>query len=272
MKESENSMIADNYDTTLNVIGGIKDCGVIYKSIDSYCKHNDSLNDLVLRRNEFNLRSEKSRIRVERAVRLAFLQFKNQNHKELIQAVFQSNISVQEKELILFWQFALNNRLFREISSLVFMNIYFSGRVGINKDDIIGYLKEFFTTNKNLNLNWSESTINTLSTKYLNLMAKLNFLEGSRIKSFKIVNPTTYSLVIFLYFAKLHSPHTDNILKNEMLPLSFVMLDDIYERLKKLSLQGFFNMNFNDVSLNIELIHSYKGICNVLQNRSQTEI
>jgi len=51
-----------------------------------------------------------------------------------------------------------------------------------------------------------------------------------------------------------------------LLPISFVPSEDVQDRLKKLSLKGFFNMNFNGVALNIELTHSYKGICDALYN------
>jgi hypothetical protein len=67
-----------------------------------------------------------------------------------------------------------------------------------------------------------------------------------------------------LYFAQIAEPENKNILVNKLLPLSFVPIEDIQERLKKLSLKGFFNMNFNGVALNIELVHIYKGICDVL--------
>jgi hypothetical protein len=256
------------YDTTINIIGGLSDCGVIYKAIDSFFNQEDSIRDLASHRNEFNLRTEKSRTRVELAVRRSFLHFYNQDHKDLIQSIFQSNMPLSERELVLFWQFALNNRLFREISSQVYIKAYMSGRSGLSKDDITAYLKEFVSHNKELKLNWSESTINTLSTKYLNLMTKLNFVEGKRIKSFRQVRPTAESLILFLYFAKLYDLRTNNILKNEMLPLSFIVIDDIRDRLKRLSLKGFFNMDFNGVALNVELTHSYKGICDVLYNKS----
>ena len=98
-------------------------------------------------------------------------------------------------------------------------------------------------------------------------MTRLNLLKGSRKKSFKHIKISTEALVLFLYFAKLYSPENNNILTNEILPLSFVAKEDIHERLKKLSLKGFFNMNFNGIELNIELIHTYKGICSVLFNR-----
>ena len=98
MNEKTNGQIDDDYDTTINVIGGLRDCGVIYKAIESYFSQVDTLKDLISDRNEFNLRTEKSRVRVERAVKGAFLHFKNQDHKDLIQSVFLGNASLPEKE------------------------------------------------------------------------------------------------------------------------------------------------------------------------------
>ena len=97
-------------------------------------------------------------------------------------------------------------------------------------------------------------------------MTKLNFLEGMRKKSFKHIKMSSESFVLFLYFAKLYDPTANNILNNEMLPLSFVAPDDLRERLKKLSLKGYINMSFNGVALSIELTHSYKGIYDALYN------
>jgi hypothetical protein len=268
MKGQISTTESNNYNTTINIIGGLQDCSVIDKVIDSHFSEEDSVTDLVSGRNELNLRTERSRTRVKRAVKGAFLTFKNQEHMDLIQSLFQSNIAPHDKEMILFWQFVLSNRLFREISIGVFIKAYFSGRVHLSKDDIIAYLKELINLNKQLNLDWSESTINTLSTKYLNFMTKLNFLEGARKKSFRHIKMSGESLVLFLYFARLYDPENSNILTNDMLPLSFVANEDIRDRFKKLSLKGFFNMNYNGVALNIELTHSHKRICDVLYNRS----
>jgi hypothetical protein len=260
------------YDTSINIIGGLKDSSVIYKAIQSHFHDEDSISQLISGRNEFNLRTEKSRTRVERAVKSTFLQFKNDNHRELMKSIFVGNAQPLEKELILFWQFSINNRLFNDISSRVFIKAYFSGRANLSKEDIIAYLKEFLAQNKELDLQWSESTINTLSTKYLNFMTKINFLEGVRTKSFRHLKTSAESLVLFLYFAKLHDPENSDILSNDMLPLSLVSSEDIQDRLKKLSLKGFFNMSFNGVALNIELTHSYKGICDALYNRPSTKV
>ncbi|MFA6931311.1 MAG: BrxA family protein, partial [Lentisphaeria bacterium] len=219
---------------------------------------------LVNQRNEFNLRTERSRSRIAREIQKGFLQFRNEEHQTLIREVFKARVPLQDKELVLIWQLTLNNRLFREITSRVFVKTYYSGRVSICKDDIAAYLKEFLCQKESLQISWSENTINTLSSKYLNLMSKLGFLNAGRIKAFKHVRPSSEAQVLFLYLAKIFSPNTSNILTNALLPVSFIPLADVHERFKKLSLKGFFNMNFNGVALNIELTHSYKGIFDVL--------
>ena len=255
-----------NYDTTINIIGGLKDCDVIYKAIDSFFSQDDSFHDMLANRNEFNLRTERSRTRIERAVNRAFLQFRNQNHQNLLKYFLLHSAPWLNRELVLFWQFALNNQLFFDISLYVFTKIYFSGRAGISKDDIIAYLKEFLSENKALDLQWSESTINTISTKYLNFMTKLNLLEGARKKTFRHIKISAEMLMIFLYFSQIYNPDNKDILTNGLLPLSFVAPEDIQERLKKIALKGWFEMNSNGVTVNIELTHSYKGIHDVLSH------
>ena len=250
------------YDTTINVIGSIKDCDPIFKTIESYFDNNSANS------NEFDLRTEKSRNRIERGVNVAFLQFRNQNHRDLIQSIFASELTLQTKEVLLFWQFALTNRLFRDISVRVFSKEYFSGKTFISKDIITGYLKDFIGKNKELRSKWSETTTTTLATKYLAFLTKINFVEGVRKKSFKRILISSDLLVLFLYILKINEPENRDILSNEMFPLVFIDKSDIQERLKKLSLKDYFNMDFNGVELNIELTHSYKGVCDVLSART----
>ena len=140
------------------------------------------------------------------------------------------------------------------------------GRTSISKDDIAAYLKDSLSQKKSRETDWSENTITTLSTKYLNLMSKLGFVSIGRVKSFNHIRPSSEAQVLFLYFAKLFSPSNSNILTNEFLAVGFVPSDDVQDRLKRLSIKGFFNMNFNGVALNIELTHSCQGICDALYN------
>lgn len=266
MEQFEKKTDIDTYDTAINVIGGLKDFSVIFKALESYFSENDSLHDLIHKRNEFNIRTEKSRKRIESAVVKVFLQFKNENHRDLIQGICSKAVPQQDKELVLVWQFAFNNRLFREIATDVFVKIYYSGRSTITKNDIAAYLKELLLQKQALNFNWSEITIDTLATKYLNIMTKLGLLSTGRTKTFKNIRPSIEAQVLFIYFSKLYEPENNNILTNEFLPISFIHTEDLQERLKKLSLKGLFNMDFNGLKLNVELTHSYKGVCHVLYN------
>ena len=109
MERQNNTTDLGAYNTAINVIGGLRDCSVIFKAINSHFSQFDSFKELVSRRNEFNLRTEKSRTRVEREVRKAFLKFKNEEHQALIQGIFTERVPLQDKELVLVWQFALNN-------------------------------------------------------------------------------------------------------------------------------------------------------------------
>ena len=96
MSELNSLAALGNYDTTINIIGGLSDCGVIYSAIDAFFSQGDAIRDLATIRNEFNLRTERSKIRVELAVRRSFLEFYNQDHKDLIQAIFQHNLPLPE--------------------------------------------------------------------------------------------------------------------------------------------------------------------------------
>lgn len=264
MEQLKDTTRLEKYDTAINVIGGLSDCGVILKAIDAHFSQSDSLKQLVHQRNEFNLRTERSRTRIEREVRKAFLQFKNDEHQALIRGIFSQRVPLQDKELALLWQLSLNNRLFRKITSGVFIETYYSGRASISKNDIAAYLKEFLHQNQAVQIDWSENTINTLSSKYLNLMSKLGFLEPGRVKALKHIRPSTEAQALFIYFAKLLPQSSSNILTNELLPVSFIRTEDVQARLKKLSLKGYICMNFNGVALNVELLHSYEGICDAL--------
>ena len=265
-EQNPTQFINNSYDTTINIIGGLKDYNVIYKTIEAYFNEDDSVKDLIVGRNELVLRTERSRLRITRAINSSFLHFLNNNHKDFFKNIFTNNSTVESKNLILFWQFALTNNLFFDITSNVFMKTYFSGRTKLPKDDIIAYLKDAINENQFGNINWSENTINTISTKYLNFMTKLGLLEGARNKTFKHIQLCSDSLLLFLYFAKLYAPNCSNLLDNSFLPLSFVSTDQITEKIKKLAQKGLINMSFNGVSLSVELPVDFKGVYNVLHN------
>jgi hypothetical protein len=249
--------------SSINVLGGLKTPSLLFTIISDFAHDESSFTKKIIEDNHFNIRTEKSRKRLALEVRRSFVNFRNDGHKFLLRESFSDSHPLMDRSLFLIWQYALNNDLFREISTHVFVKLYLSGRSGINKNDIIAFVKDLIQKNNNLNVKWAESTIGTIATKYLNFMDKMGFLTGGRNKSFVQIRPSSEAQVIFLCFAHLHSEN-QNLLRNEFLPLSFIPTEDLQARLKKLSLKGYFNMNFNGVSLNIELTKSYQGICDAL--------
>ena len=266
MEEYSSEQELGIYDTAIKDISGLKDYSIIFGIMRNHFADSNTLDKVLHQNNEFDIRTERTRTKVGWAIKRSFLQFCNQDHEDIIYESFNERIPVQDRNLVFLWQFALNNRLFREITSGVFVKVYFSGRVSISHEDISAFIKEVITQKKELQSNWSDNTIYRLSTKYLSLMTKMGFVSSGRVKSFQNIRPSSEALVLFLYFATLYSPNSNNVLMNEFLPLNFVPSEDFIKRLKKLSVKGLFNMNYNGVALNIELIHSYKGICDVLYN------
>ena len=164
----------------------------------------------------------------------------------------------------MFWQFALNNQVFYDITAEVFVKSYFSGRSTFPKEDIIAYLKHVINENRSLKVDWSESTISTIATKYLNFLTKIDLIEGSRIKRFKHIQLSNESLILFLYYLKLFNPLCVNILENDFLPLSFLSPESFRERVKKLALKGYVDISFDGLIFKLELKHSFSGVSNAL--------
>ncbi|WMS94479.1 DUF1819 family protein [Pseudoalteromonas sp. HL-AS2] len=264
MKDELEKINTQDYNTAIKDIAGLKDYTLIFNIISAYFFEPNLTGSKITDENEFDIRTSKTRTKVSWAINKSILQFASEEHRELVSKVFHKNIPMQDKKFAFLWHFCLNNRLFREITTQVFTKVYFSGRAQISQDDIIAYLKERILLDGSDMPSWSEDTLYRVATKYLSLMTKFDFVSTGRVKSFNYIRPSAEALVLFLYFSNLFVPSTKNIFDNELLPASFIAKEDIQDRLKKLSKKGFFDMSFNGVALNIELIHSNKDICDAL--------
>jgi len=254
------------YNSDINIIGGIPDYQLIFKAIELYTSGKDTMEDAIIKHNEFDFKTENARKRFLAAVNSTFLNFHNEDHEALITALFTHTMSLETKQLILFWQFSLSNRLFFEISRDVFVKNYFSGRVSFPKEDVVAYLKDLIANTSELKDKFTEKTINTIASKYLTVLKKLDLLEGRQKKTFKHIQVSNDALVIFLHLLKAIDPSGSDILKNKYLSLSMVPLDSFTERVKQLAKKDLVNMSFNGVALKVDTIHTNKGIGNVLFN------
>lgn len=248
------------YNTDINIIGSIPDYELIYKAIELFSRNNDDLENLIIKDNQFDFRTEKSRKRFLAAVYSAFLDFKSDDHKELLINFFKTNLSMTSKQMILFWQFLATNQLFHEITRDVFFKAYFSGRISLPKDDVVAYIKELVSQNDDLKGSWSQITIETIASKYLTILKKLDLLEGTNKKSFKHIQLSNEELLIFIYLIKIFEPENPNILNSKFLGFSFISKDSFLNRVKQLARKDLFEMSFNGEQLKIEINKPYQGI------------
>lgn len=250
----------NNYNTDINIIGSIPDYELVYKAIELFSQNEDELESLIIKDNKFDFRTEKSRKRFLSAVYSAFLNFSDNTHKELLVSIFSSNISLPSKQLVLFWQFIVTNTLFLEITRDVFIKAYYSGRISLPKTDVVAYIKDLISKNENLKDCWSESTINTIASKYLTILKKLDLVDGTSKKSFKHLQLSDEALLIFIYFIKTVEPKLVNILESKYFEFVFISKDTFLNRVKQLAKKEVIDMSYNGVSLKIELKNKFQGI------------
>ena len=141
MTENNQQESSNEYNTAIKDIAALKDYTLIFNILAAYFNEPNSIKSLISDENEFDIRTIKSRTKVNWAINKTILQFINDDHRELIRSIFQSEIPPQDKKFAFFWHFCLNNRLFREVSA-VFAKTYLSGRAQISQEDIIGYIKD----------------------------------------------------------------------------------------------------------------------------------
>ncbi len=246
-------MDTNNYNTDINVIGSIPDYNLFYRAFQLLAQKEQSLKEILVNKNEFDFRTERSRKRFLSAVNSAFLSFRNKDHEDLVKSVFKECNEVLEiKQLFLFWQFALNNSLFFDITKNVFIKNYFSGKATFPKGDIVAYIKDLITNNMELKVKWSENTINIIAQKYLAFLRKVDLVVGSQKKMFKHIQVSNEALIIFIRLLNITSPTVSNIFDNSYISLSMVSKESFTERVKQLAKKGLLEMNFNGVALNVK--------------------
>lgn len=248
------------YNTDINIIGSIPDYELILRAIELFSKNSDELEILVINDNYFDFRSEKSRKRFLSGIYSAFLSFENEKHREILIEIFQTDPSMKAKQLILFWQFLVTNELFFEITKNVFIKAYFSGRVSLPKDDIVAFIKDLISKNDELKNAWSQATIETIASKYLTILKKLELLEGSSKKSFKNIQISNEELLIFIYLVKTIEPELSNFLNSKYIDFIFTSKDSLLNRIKQLAKKDLFEMSFSGDQLKIEINQPYGGI------------
>ena len=243
------------YNTDINILGGVPNYDLIYKALPLLIDGKEELQKALIDNNEFDFRTERSRIRFFTLLKSAFISENpdiNKWSSELIQYLKNDE---KAQGLVIFWLFSLNNQLFFDLNRDVYFNYFFQGRTELPKPDVIAYLKDKLATTSELKDKWSENTINTVAYKYLSVLKKMHLLEGSRKKTFQMIRVRDEMLAAFIHLMGLKKPQFPNALDDDFLQFSFVPKESILPRLKNLGKKDWIRMNYTGTSLKLE------GVC-----------
>jgi hypothetical protein len=256
------------YNTDINIIGSIPNYYLIYKALPLLLNNPKELENILVTNNEFDFRTEKSRKRFLSALNSAFVN-KNKRINELT-AVLMANLKNDEttQATILFWLFSINNKLFFELNRDVFLKYYFQGRAELPKDAVIAYMKDLISRCDDLKGKWSESTIDTIASKYLTVLKKLKLLEGTNRKKFTLIRITDELLAVFIHLINLSEVKKSNFLDDEFRDFTFVSKENILDRLKKIGKKDWIKMNYTGTSLNVEASFEINTIINGIYRRA----
>ena len=256
------------YNTDINIVGSIPDYHLIYKALPLLIAKDDQLIKLLVKDNEFNLRTEKSRKRFLSVLNSAFINENTAINEFVGEILGSKDLDDKSKALFLFWVFSINNELFRELNNKLFLKYYYQGRAEFPAKDVEAYLKDLINRTEELQGRWSEKTISTIASKYLTILKKLNLLEGTQKKSFCFIRVSDELMVCLVHIYTLMNNQGANFLDHEFSQWMFISKDSILERLKKIGKKDWIKMNYTGSTLRVESGFNNNNIIDGIFRRS----
>lgn len=261
------------YTSDINVIASIPDFNLISDVISAFAhgKGEDYINEEIFKQNIYGIRTLKSRERFLSAIKKVFIKFKTEEHQKVFYALFTQNNFVNLKRVALYFQFAFNDQLFYELNTKVYMKLYKAGRLTVPKDEFIAYLYDLRDNKLDIQ-NWSNSTLDIIASKYLTLLKKLGFLKGRFRKEFCTIDLDDPTIIYMVYLLKSLGNINPDIMKNPYLDILPYSQDNLYKRIKKISLTDYFMIYTLGYDLKVNLKYSYEEIVNVIIQNYRSKV
>lgn len=245
--------------TDINILGSILDLTIINNVFSA--DQNKTFGKSIVKPVS-NLKTTRSVERYERAVKNTLLLFKNIELNDLFYSVFKKEELSQNALTLLFLNASFNNDLLNYFNLNIYFPAYYSGRIGIRKNEIIACIHELKQKEENVKL-WSDSTIDVVARKYLALLEKFSLLEGARTKLIQHNYVDDIQLMLFIYWI-CKTETKANILESNWFSYSFLEKDSFIERILQKKFMKYINVIYTGDSVKIETRISYKEIFNEL--------
>ena len=235
------------YNSNINIIGGIPD----YTSMIEYIIEEHTGKHSEYR--SFQFRTAKSLSRFIKAISDSILSFEsNRQEKLFYSALLNPEYSPSDKLLVIFWQMLYANVLFRDITAEVFMKAVYQGKSSLSQNDIYSFVRHLKEENVS-ELDWSDSTITIIGSKYLTAMKKLGLADGNIRKEIK------YPIIrdsLFVYFIRWCQTaySNDRTIRNPYIQFGFFDEASLINKLKKIDFMQYWDITQlgNEVTIDIK--------------------
>lgn len=234
------------YDSTVNIVGGIPD----FSNMIDYINQNFGMTPS---EDNFVFRTAKATSRFKKAISDGFISFTSEDHRNhFLRALQSQEYSNEEKFIILFWQFLYCNPLFQDTTANVYTRLLNAGRTTIETDDVKAYLVHLRKTCPD-DMPFSDSTLQTIASKYLTVLKKFGLAEGHNKKFLKVPHISSKLFVYLVKNALLAYPDCAT-LDNPLFRFSFLDQQSMIDRLKTIDYIPIWDITQigNDVTISLK--------------------
>ena len=226
--------MAQKYNSGINIMGSIPD----YSSMIEYIVEEHKG---VAGNGSFQFRTNKSLKRFIAGIEESVLSFKDTKHKKLFfDGLTSTELSTNDKFMLIFWQMVYANALFRDITAEVFMKAVYQGRSTLSQDDVYGYIRHLKEEQPE-ELNWSEATLKIIASKYLTAMKKFGLADGAMRKEIRYPLIGNVLFVYFIRWCQCVCPENKTI-NNEYVKFGFCDNMTLISKLKKIDFMQYWDI------------------------------
>lgn len=233
--------------SSINILGGMPDWELIIhfmKEVD-----NQDRNEVAESHYAYtSIKTTQAVSRFKRAIVDTFLKYRSPSIKLLIQKSLYKDGLSSDNLLLLFWHSSSNNVVLEYLNENVFFPAFYSGRVSMKGNEPMVCLKDSGLEEIK---NWSDYTLEKVSTKYLTLLKKFGLMEGRITK--QLIHPHLSDRMFILFVFWLTQIESQpNLLQSKWLKYSFMEEQFFIERLLKKKFVRFFNIIYTGDKLSAE--------------------
>lgn len=251
--------------TDIIIVGSIPNYNVIIEIIKMKSKSetDEEIKAKIVDQNIFEIRTKSSRTRFLSVIKKCFLNFTTEKHKNFIFKISNYTDDIHIRNTIIYFQFALNNKLFNLVTLNIFRKKLFDGVPFLSKYEVEKYLFELAEEQEFLK-ELPDNTIKTIAYKYLTIMTKIGFLEGHQKKKFVYRVPDVKDMLFSIYFLQSLGKNADEIYNHELMNLW--MVEDYLkeEIIKNAALKNFIDFSSVGNKVMIKSNLSIEDVVNVI--------